>query len=143
MKAIIPFPDTPNLPWTATSYLIWKQNDRISIINNQQVEPPVEQRNRDLPGLKALVVTHDSQGIIYIREQSKLLGPKTYNIFRSPIRYKDDDDQFSIKEADAGIKLNVPLGDDNTYNIAVKSSDFQTQVLIAHCNGKVEEVTML
>jgi len=57
---------------------------------------------------------------------------------------KKDTDRFSIKDetSGSGIKLNVPLSDGSTIFAIKDDQEYQTRVLIAHCNGKVEEIIM-
>ncbi len=85
------------------------------------------------------------EAIIYIQTKPAKFFSKTYSeIFKSTIEFKDDEDRFSIRDSSSGTRLNVQLEEDKIHNIAVDDSvGFQTHVFVGHCNGKVEEVTLL
>jgi hypothetical protein len=123
--------------------MVWKQNDHVSIIG-QKTKHLHEEPSWDLKGLRALAVSADGEGFIYIRKRSKAFVKSWFEIFKSTVDFKGGDDEISIREPGSGVKLKVPLEEDEDYEIAVDGSDgFQTKVFIAHCNGKVEEVTLL
>jgi len=122
--------------------MIWKQNNHVSIIG-QKTKHLHEEQSWDLKNLKALAVTSDGEGFIYIRKRSGLFS-SSYEIFKSSVDWKGGDDEVSIREAGPGIRLKVPLEEGEDYDISIDGSEgYQTHVFIGHRNGQVEEIVLL
>lgn len=122
-----------------------KHQSRISIVDpplfeaSQRISdtsPPSWVRSR----LQALAVSPDEEAFFYVCDQTNFIS-RVSKLYKAQI-LKKDNDRFSIRDgtSGSGIKLNVPLSEGSTMYAIKDDREYQTRVLIAHCNGKVEEI---
>ena len=124
-----------------------KQQSKISIVEPPRFEASARILASPPPSwvrhpLQALAISPDEEAFFYVCDRSNFIS-RASNLYKARM-LKKDTDRFSIKDetSGSGIKLNVPLSDGSTIFAIKDDQEYQTRVLIAHCNGKVEEIIM-
>jgi hypothetical protein len=118
-----------------THCLLWHANDRMTVINDKGKSKSLSMGKGEVLGIGL-----DNEAVIYVQNVQKWpLIPGYSEIIRSRFTY--DGDQILIQVPGESQRLEIKLDDRVHYRIAVEDMGSQTNVFIAHCDGKVEEVT--